>query len=361
MASRAQQSRLALSRRRRNCQASLIQVSAFVTDALTLSIKDKIKPTMCSLNRALSKICIAACLVSIATLVHAEEKTDENYASSMRYASLDAMGDSESRQVTGTASVSLGRFVWIQGSGGRLTDNSEANVLGDLSSVGAGAGFKNQFLQLQASFSKYKNDESYDQRDVNASLSWLGERVSVGLDVFRRDTDNSVDTVRNFPTLGLSNVALHISESFNGSGVGLHADFNVTDDLTLMIGGMSYDYDSDYTITSSSNPILIRQLLVKRPTLSELLYLDNSGVTRSLALLESSYNAGLRYQFTNLAVSAQYFRDSALDSDDVTSTGTLGLSIFIGDHWVVAPSYGYSSSSEADSVSFGSLSLAFNW
>jgi hypothetical protein len=330
-------------------------------NALTPFIQYKITNTMCSSNRARLKLLLIAALSSLAVQVHAEEPAETNYASSMRYASLDAIGDSESRQVTGTASVSLGRFVWVQGSGGKLTDSSDANVLGDLSNVGAGVGFKNGFLQLQASFSKYKNDESYDQRDVNASLSWLGERVSVGVDVFRRDTDNSVDTVRNFPTLGLNNVALNIRESFNGSGVGLHADFYVTDDLTLSIGGMSYSYDSDYTITSSSNPILIRQLLAKRPTLSELLYLDNSGVTRSLALLESSYNAGLRYQLTNVAWSVQYFRDSALDSDDVSSTGTLGLSIFIGDHWVVAPSYGYSSNSEADSVSFGSLSVAFNW
>lgn len=304
----------------------------------------------------------AISLTGIAPLIHAAE--DDSYVSAMRYVSVDAQGDNaDSRQYSGTGSFTLGRYTWLQGSVGKITGRG-ANTLGDLSNYGGGAGFKNEHVQLSVNLSSYKNDTTYRQHDVTAALDWNTEHVGIGLDLMHRTTDNSTDAVRNFSRLGLNNVALHIDETLTGNGVGLHAYFNLTDAVSLSLGGMSYSYDSDYTLTSSTNPTLVnvlRNYLDKHPTIAATFYLNNSGVTRSLALLDSSYNLGLSYQFSSVGLSVHYLRDTALDTGAITDTFTLSAAFLAGDYWMLAPSIGQSSSDTADKVTFGGLSVSYNW
>jgi hypothetical protein len=307
---------------------------------------------------------ITALLACVAFQAHAD---DDSYVSAMRYVSLDVSGDNaDSRQYSGTGSFAIGKYMWLQGTAGKLTDQSTntVNTLGDLKNYGAGAGFKNEHVQLSVNFSNYKNDTSYRQRDVTAALDWNAERFSVGLDLMRRTTDDSLDTVRNFTRLNLTNVALHVDETLTGNGIGLHANFQLTDALSLSLGGMSYSYSSDYTLTSSTNPTaanVLRNFLEKHPTVSNTFYLNNSGLTRSLALLDSSYNLGLSYQFSAVGLNAQYARDEALDTGDITDTFTLGASIFVGDHWMLSPLIGQSKNDTTDGVTFGGLSVSYNW
>jgi hypothetical protein len=311
---------------------------------------------------SLLRSAIMLTLTTATSLAHAA--SDDSYVSAMRYVSLDVSGDNaDSRQYSGTGSFTLGKYVWLQGTVGKLTDSS-ANSLGDLKNYGAGAGLKNEHLQLSVNFSSYKNDTTYKQRDVTAALDWNEKRFGVGLDLMRRTTDNTTDTVRSFSKLGINNAALHIDETLTGNGIGVHANFDLTDALSLTLGGMSYSYDSDYTLTSSTNPALVtglRTLLEKHPTIANTFYLNNSGVTRSLALLDSSYTAGLSYQFDAVGVNAQYARDKALDSGDITNTVSVGASIFLGDHWMLSPSIGRSMSDTADDVNFGGVSVSYNW
>jgi hypothetical protein len=178
--------------------------------------------------------------------------------------------------------------------------------------------------------------------------------------VFRRDTDNSIDSVRDFPALNLTNVSLEPTKQLTGNGIGLHADFYLTDQLNLSLGGMSYNYDSDYTLNSSSNPCCFVACWRNTDDF-ELVYLNNSGVTRSPALLDNSYNLGLSYQFGSMALAAQYLRDQALETDDVTHTTILSATVFVGDHWMLAPQIGQSRSDSADDVTFGGLSISYNW
>ncbi|MGE0115501.1 MAG: hypothetical protein AB7T07_11560 [Steroidobacteraceae bacterium] len=303
----------------------------------------------------------AACLalLGMVSLSHADE--NDSYVSAMRYVSLDTQRDNaDSQQFSGTGSFTLGKYVWLQGTLGRINDSNSAS-LGDLKNYGFGAGLKGEHLQFTADFSHYRSDGSFRQRDVNAALDWHEERFSLGLDLFHRSTDNSIDATRSFPTLGLTNVALHVDENLTGNGFGAHATFDITEQLSLSLGGMGYSYDSDYQLTSSTNPILIRRLLAKHPTLSQLVYLNNSGITRSLALLDNSFHLGLSYQFSAALLSAQYLRDTALDSDVVTNTAMLDASILVGDHWIVAPAIGQSKSDQAERVTFGGLSVSYNW
>jgi hypothetical protein len=277
-----------------------------------------------------SVVAISALTLSMSVRAAVEDSA----VAAMRYVSLDVQSDNaDATQFSGTGSFTLGKHTWLHGTLGRITD-SNSTTLGDLQHYGLGAGFRAEHLQVSLDFSHYKNDESYKQRDILASLDWLTERFSMGLDVFRRDTDNSIDSVRDFPALNLTNVTLHADEQLTGNGIGLHADFYLTNRLNLSLGGMSYNYDSDYTLSSSSNPLLLRRLLAKHPTISKLVYLNNSGVTRSLALLDNSYNLGLSYQFGSMALAAQYLRDQALETDDVTHTAILSATVFVGDRWM---------------------------
>ena len=302
---------------------------------------------------------IALALSAAAITSHAAE-SDSN-VSAMRYVSLDVSGDNaNSRQYSATGSVAMGNYTWLKGTVGKLND-SNATTLGDLSNFGIGTGIKGKHLQFNVDFSQYKNSSSYKQGDVTASMDWSDSKFTVGLDALHRTTDNSLDTTRNFPTLGLTNVALHVNEKLTGNGFGAHADINLTEQLTLSLGGMSYHYDSDYTLTSSTNPVLIRRLLARFPTISQLVYLNSSGVTRALALLDNSYNLGLSYQFSSVALSTQYLRDKALDTGDITNTMTLSASIFLGDHWMLSPSIGQSRTDQASDVTFGGLSASYNW
>lgn len=303
-------------------------------------------------------------LASIASLTHAA--SDDSYVSAMRYVSLDVSGDNaDSRQYSGTGSFTLGRYMWLQGTLGKLTNSSDdtASTLGDLSNFGAGMGIKGEHLQFTLNFSSYKNDDSYKQRDVTAALDWNAERFSVGLDGIHRSTDNSVDVASPF---SLGPPTLHGEANQTGNGIGLHANFSLTEELSLSVGGMSYDYD-DIEVTTNipgtatqlqRSQILqnivngIRQMLESQAT---------SGLTRSLALLDSSYNLGLTYQFESVALSGQYFHDEALDTGDATDTFSLSASIFAGDHWMLVPSIGQSKSDQADDVTFGGLSVSYNW
>lgn len=300
---------------------------------------------------------IAATLFSTTSLVHAAD--DDSYASAMRYVSLDVGGDNaDSRQYSGTGSFTIGKNVWLQGTLGKLTDSS-SNSLGDLSNYGAGMGFKTEHLQLKLNFSSYKNDAAYKQRDVTAALDWNEERFSVGLDLFHRNTDNSVDTIKSRRAGGTA--AVHIDENFTGNGYGLHSSLALTDNLEIQAGAMKYTYDSSYQLYSRTNPLFVDFIVNNFPSLADLFYLNHSGLTRSLALLDNSYNLGLSYQFSWIGLNAQYLRDKALDTGDITNTYTLGALIFVGDHWMLSPSIGQSKSDTAGSVTFGGLSVSYNW
>jgi hypothetical protein len=307
---------------------------------------------------------VTVALLGTTSLIHATE--NDSYVSAMRYVSLDASSDNaDSRQYSGTGSFTLGRYMWLQGNAGKLTDSSNDTVdtLGDLKNYGAGIGLKNEHLQLQLNFSSYKNDDGYKQRDVTTALDWNTERFSVGVDGFHRNTNSSVDIASPIQA-GPS--TLHGDASQTGNGIGLHATLNLTDALSVSAGGMSYSYD-DIEVTTNIPPIAtqlqrfqivqnfvnkIRQVVQRQAT---------SGLTRSLAVLDSSYNLGVSYQLNVVGLNAQYMRDEALDTGDTSDTFTLGAAFFLGDHWMLSPMIGQSKSDTADSVTFGGLSVSYNW
>jgi hypothetical protein len=309
---------------------------------------------------------IAGTLLSMASLAQAADG-DDNYVSAMRYVSLDVSGDNNSsRQYSGTGSFTLGRYVWLDGTAGKLTNSSDdtSDNVGDLTNYGAGFGLKNEHVQFRLNFLSSKNSDSYKQNDVTAALDWNSKRYGFGIDGFHRKTTNGTSVPNPYPRLGPS--TLHGDANQTGNGVGLHASFNLTEQLSLSLGGMKYSYNDLEVTTNVRNTPTQSELgtllqSVRDKVRQELQLQATSGLTRSLALLESSYNAGLSYQFDAVGLNAQYLRDKALDTGEITDTYLVGASIFVSSHWMLSPSLGESKSDTAGNVTFGGLSVSYNW
>jgi hypothetical protein len=308
---------------------------------------------------------ITPLLVLISTInCHIALSADDSYVSAMDYVSVDVQGDdANSRDQSITASVGLGKYTWLQGTLGKLSDSSSTG-LGDQNHFDAGVGLQGKRILFKIDANRYANSDVYRQRDVNVTLEWRDDRFTVGVDGMHRRTDNSLDEVRDFPRLNVANVALHMDETLTGHGFGAHAILDITDNLSAALGGMSYSYDSSYDLSSSTNPLLVnvlRNYLDRHPTISNTFYLNHSGITRSQALLDSTYHAGLSYQFSSAIVSVDYAIDNALDTDDQTRTFSISGSFFVGDHVMISPLIGQSRSDTAEDVNFGGLSASYNW
>jgi len=311
------------------------------------------------MNRHLSRC--ALFLLASSGLAAIAQAEDSNYVSGMNYVSLDATGDNaDSRDSTLAGSMGFANYFWADANVGKLNDSND-NSLGDMKHGGLGFGMRNASWTFKLGGSRYKNDAAFLQRDVNATLEWHNDVVTVGIDGMHRRTENSLDAVRDFSRLGLTGVMIHADETITGHGFGAHLNWNVTDALSLSFGGISYSYDSDYTLTSSSNPALIRSVLKRFPTVAETFYLNQSGVTRSLALLDNSVNVGANYQWQSAQLSLQFIQDKALETGDKTNTVQVGASFFLGDHFMLSPMLGRSSTDNAEDVNFGGLSVSYNW
>lgn len=262
----------------------------------------------------------------------------------MRYVSIDAQSDNaDNREWLASASLTAGDHVWLHAGFGRGKSPLDVETI-ETSLAGGGFGIRGEHLQLTLDFNSRKDGGEYEQRDWNGSFDWRNDTFGIGVDGMARSTaTQSVQTV-TLPIIGPRSVV--VDQSIDGRGLGLHADVNVTDRLNLFAGGMSYSYDD-----VASN----------RPVLARLLNLSGSGITREQAILDRSLNAGLSYRFDLLDITAQYLNDEPLDSGDITHTVLLSAAIPVGEHWMLAPSVGGSSSDQLGDVTFGSLSLSYGW
>ncbi len=315
------------------------------------------------------RISLAASLLGLTVTAHAVE--EDSYVSAMRYVSLDASGDNgDSSQFSGTGSFTLGKYMWLQSSVGKLTDDTSNGGLGDLQNFGVGAGLRGKHVQATFNFSHYKNDANYKQRDISASFEWYNEILTLGLDGFHRKADDAADyaITDTYPILGTTTIATHAEQTLTGDGFGAHTNINFTDRFNISLGGMGYNYDNDVRVTSNvsaSSTRTIAEILERRinSILQPGIDLRSSGVVaRNVVPLDSTLNVGLNYVFDSLGLSANYIHDKILDSDTTNDSLSLSASIFIGDHWIVAPTVGQTSSNNnTDDITFGGLSLSYNW
>jgi hypothetical protein len=259
------------------------------------------------------------------------------------YVTLTAETDeSESSQVAIDLGSSIGAGGWIRGGVGRLELADDDEEIGtDVFTLAGGASIK--AIDVSAALVHRTGDKGFKQQDGSFALGWQGSRGAIGGDVFIRQADS--ETVISVQRRRLDPRELHIVESIDGRGYGIHGDFDITPALTVFASWMTYEYDID----------------TNRPILARLSLLNGSGVTRSEAYLDSSLSTAMTYHFTRASLTGQYMHDEALTKDDITDSLQLSLLIFRGDHWSLTPMLGASKNDLLGDTVYGGLSLGYTW
>lgn len=271
--------------------------------------------------------------------LHAE-KSNRTYFAALSVAADDA----DSNSLAGELGFSLGERGWthfgLGNSSAALADDSSIDT-----TVGSVlAGYDGEHLEFQAGFSYREDGTSMQQQDYTAALSYRGAQARIGVDFFYRtaSSESTASIERRFR----EPLSIRILESFEGTGIGLHASIDATEHLRLFAGGKAYDY-------ASSNNLPNYVLRLRR--------LNFSGVTREEAFLKNSMNAGLSYGFDAVSLSARYIRDRTLDTDDITHTTELSADVPLNDQWSLAPWLGYSSNDLLGEAVFGGVQVSVFW
>ena len=272
------------------------------------------------------------------------EDGDTSHVDGMRYVSIDVQGDNaDSRQWLATASLTAGDYVWFHAGFGQSRTLLETDTV-EMTLASGGIGIRGEHLQFKMDFTSRKDGDAYEQRDWNGSFGWRNDTFGIGVDGMTRSTATETIQIVTRPILGPLPVL--VKQSIDGHGFGLHADVNVTDELNLFAGGMSYSYDD----VASNRPALVR-----------LLNFSGSGITREQAILDRSAYVGFSYGFELLDLTAQYLNDKTLASGDITNTVLVSAAIIMGEHWMLAPAVGRSSNDELGDVAFGAVSISYGW
>lgn len=291
-----------------------------------------------SVSRALALCAVIAAALPAATL-HAEEAEDGIEWHPYVIVSGD-VDDADSSQALLEVGTSIGATGWIRAGVGRA-ELAETDIETDVLQLGGGLSIK--AIDASAGIAHRSDGDGFEQRDWNFSLGWQGARGAIGVDVFVRDAES--ETVTSVTRRRLNPRSVRITESIDGTGYGVHADFDFTPALTAFGAWMTYDYD-----IATNHPILLR-----------LSVLNGSGITRSEAFLDQSYSAGLTYHFSYAALTARYLHDEALVEDDITDAFELSLQILLGEHWSVTPMAGIADNDLLGDSVFGGLSIGYTW
>lgn len=250
--------------------------------------------------------------------------------------------DAESSQALLEVGSAIGAGGWIRASAGQATlAETSGTIETNLLKLTGGLSIK--AIDMSAGFVHRSDGAGFEQQDASVGLGWQGSRAAIGLDVFLREAES--ETVTSVQRRRRNPREVRITESIDGTGYGLHADFDVTPSLTLFASWMMYDYD-----IATNHPLLARFSL-----------LNGSGITRSEAFLDTSINAGMTRHFQRASLTAQYMHDEALVPDDVTNSLQLSLQIVLGEHWTMTPMIGTSENELLGSAVFGGLALGYNW
>lgn len=288
-------------------------------------------------------VAVFSCMLS-SLQARAEDSDGTSHVAGMRYVSVDVQGDNtDNREWLATGSLTAGDYVWLRAGFGKSESLLDTDTI-EMNLASGGIGIRGEHLQFKIDFTSREDGEAYDQRDWNASLSWRNDTFGIGVDGMVRSTSTETVQIVTLPIIGPRPVL--VKQSVDGSGFGLHADVNVSDELNLFAGGMSYDYDD-----VDSN----------RPALARLLNFSGSGITREQAILDRSFFVGFSYGFEYVDLTAQYLKDKTLASGDITDTLLVSAAIILGEHWMLTPALGRSSTEQLGDVTFGAVSLSYGW
>jgi hypothetical protein len=293
---------------------------------------------MPSLVYVVAGACMSMCAP---LLVHAADDTDAATWSPYVIVSGEA-DDADSSQAMLELGASIGASSWIRGGVGRaeLADTNSP-IETDLFKLSGGISVA--AVDLSGGFIHRADGDAFKQQDWAFALGWQLGRGSIGADAFMRSAET--ETIVSVQRRRLNPREIRIAESVDGTGYGLHGDFDITPAFTVFASWMKYDYDIE----------------TNRPILARLSLLNGSGITRSEAFLDRSFAAGMTYHFVHASLNAQYMHDEALVEDDGTDSLQLSIMTMIGDHWSVTPMAGVSDNDLQGRAVFGGLSVGYTW
>lgn len=248
----------------------------------------------------------------------------------------------DSRHVDGLLGYDFSRG-WGELRVGRLTVESDEDSF-DATSGALAAGYRFEVIDMSASYAYREDSDSLEQHDFQAELTYRFATGSIGLDVFLRsaqyETAASIERRRRDP------IAIRLTESVEGRGVGLHGDVHVSTALTLFASAMAYDYDEPADLPAG---------------LTRWERVVVSGITRDDVWLQDTINAGASYQFAVLTLTADVTRDTVLYTDERILTSSLLASIPLAEHWFVSPWIGYSDAELVGGTAFGGVEVSVSW
>lgn len=302
----------------------------------------------------------------------ASNDADVHPNSAMRFAAVDYQQDADSNNdALATLSLTLGDYWWAQINGGKSRSQQQTVASGfDVASVrsGAGVGLAGDHWTGILDFASRRDAPVYTQREWNISLEWSGVRAALALDATNRKSDSSAISHLVGPNGGTVDVP--IRDIAKGDGVGLHGHINVTEEFSILAGGMKYHYTTE---VKQNGPVvvngnvggvintIINNYLSNRPALAQRLLTRASAISRDELVLDNSFDVGLSYQFPHIGLTAQYINDKPVDSSDTAITVQLSAAILLGNHWTVTPMLGRTSTQQFGNIGFGALSLTYGW
>lgn len=259
------------------------------------------------------------------------------------YAAFSVDADQEdSRHVEGLLHFTLGR-----GSAelrvGQVTTESDGSGL-DAATAALAASYEMGPVNLSASYAYREDSDSLEQHDFAGDIAYLGSAGSIGLDLFLRsaeyETAASIERRRRDP------LAISITESSEGRGIGLHGDLRASQWLVLFASAMTYDYDEPADLTAG---------------ITRWERVSVSGITRDDIWLQDTVNVGATYEFARFKITADLTRDTTLYAQERILTGSFLASVPLSERWIVSPWLGYSDAELSGTTAFGGIEISVSW
>ena len=134
---------------------------------------------------------------------------------------------------------------------------------------------------VRIAVSYWGNSDVLDSFDVRGSLYSRGESTYLSIDAERRDFEFAIPARDALPNVDIG---------FDANGIGLSGRVDVSDNVSLRAGGMSYEYSRDFTIGDA--PRLIDLLTFSRlSVLTSLVdWRASAGIDIDIGLRQLSFN-----------------------------------------------------------------------
>jgi hypothetical protein len=294
---------------------------------------------------------LACCLALLACRpALADESGDTQAANAgMRYVEANVQRDARHNTAAlGVLSLPVGERGWVQfGSGQTRLD--VAGAARRVSVFSAATGFIGDGWNASLAANRRNGGDAWRQTDWDASVTWLGERVGVGVDGHHRDAHGQGTTGTSLVPGDVTVEQQHLK----GPGFGLHGHVHVTPAWRIYASGMHYGYKLSTQQGGGSGGIGLLAGALQRTSASL--------VSRDEAALSRSFKLGSRHQIGTASVSTELLADKVQDEPGTVRTLQFTAAVEPTPRWTVMPTLGQTHSKTHGGVLFGGIGVTHAW